>query len=51
MEMKKFLAVVELVRYLAITDNKKEKTIAIKMARDDGYISSDEAIELAIEFC
>ena len=51
MEMKRFLILVELIKYLSITDNKQDKIIAIKSARNDGYISADEAIELAIEFC
>ena len=49
-EMKKFLAIVELVKYLSTTNNKREKIVAIKTARDDGYITGDEAIELAVEF-
>lgn len=46
-----FLRMAKLLGFLETSTNKADKVLEIKMARDDGFITDDDAIELAIEFC
>lgn len=46
-----FKRLVQLVSFLDSSTNKDDKALEIKMAREDGLITSDEAIELTVEFC
>lgn len=46
-----FLRMGRLLSFLESSANKQDKVLEIKMAREDGLISADEAVELAIEYC
>lgn len=46
-----FLRLARVLGFLATSNNKEDKVLEIKMARADGLIDEEEAIELAIEFC
>ena len=46
-----FLRMNRLLGYLESDAPKANKIREIKAAREDGFLTEDEAIELAIEFC
>lgn len=46
-----FIRMAHLISFLDSSASKKDKALEIKMARDDGFITEDEAIEIAVEFC
>lgn len=46
-----FLRMARLLGFLETSTNKADKVLEIKMAREDGLITEEEAVELAIEFC
>lgn len=46
-----FLRMARLLDYLQSDATRSDKVFEIKRARDDGFISEDEALELTIEFC
>ena len=46
-----FLMMARLLSFLESDASKKSKVLEIKLARDEGLISEDVAIELACEFC
>ena len=46
-----FIRMAHLLGFLDSDAPKEDKVLEIKMARDDGFITEDEAVELAIEFC
>lgn len=46
-----FLRMGALLGLLETSSNKAEKADAIKAARENGLITADEAVELAIEYC
>lgn len=46
-----FLRMARLLDFLESSTNKADKVLEIKMARDDGFITEEQAVELAIEFC
>ncbi len=50
-KMEDFLRMAKLMGFLETSTNKADKVLEIKMAREDGLIDEDEAVELAIEFC
>lgn len=47
----RFLRMAQLLSFLETSDNKADKVLEIKAAREDGAITEDEALELTIEFC
>ena len=49
--IKSFLRMAWLLGFLETSTNKADKVLEIKMAREDGLITDEEALELAIEFC
>ena len=49
-EMKNILEVARLIRVLESNDSKEAKVKQIKLVRDNGDITSDEALDLAIEY-
>lgn len=50
-KMDAFLRMGRLLAFLETSTNKEEKVLEIKMAREDGLIDEEEALELAIEYC
>ena len=46
-----FMRIARLCAFLGSSSDKGDKVLEIKAARDDGVITEDEAIDLAIEFC
>ena len=46
-----FLRMARLLGFLETSNSKEDMVLEIKMARDDGLITEEEAVELAIEFC
>jgi len=48
--MKDIIEVARLIRILESDDSNEDKVIQIKLFRDNGIITSDEALDLAIEY-
>lgn len=45
-----FIRMAQVLSFLESSASKEDKILELKMARDDGFITDDEALELAIEF-
>lgn len=50
-KMNDFLRMARLLGFLETSNNVEDKKLEIKMAREDGLIDEEEAIELALEYC
>lgn len=46
----RIIYIAHLVEYLATANNKQDMVNAIKWHRDNGYLTEDEAVDLAIEY-
>ena len=50
-QMNNFIRMARLLGFLDTSNNKADKVLEIKMAREDGLINDEEALELILEFC
>lgn len=50
-EESKIIEIAKLIEFLANCEDNKKKTAAIKYDRDNGLLTRDEALDLAIYYC